>query len=330
LRSCDDGDECTTDACDEGGRQCSHEPVPGCGCEPDCTGRSCGPDPLCGESCGDCAADETCLTGDCVVGIWLHIDAAEQSFTMGSPEGEPGRYSDEVQHLVTFTRDFVILSTEVTQEMYLQVMGYNPSHYQACGGDCPVEMVHWHEAAAFCNALSEAVGVAPCYACTGTSPDFSCGLDPVWTSPYVCPGFRLPTEAEWEYAARAGTDGSTYNGTFDADHRTCEQPNDVLDSIAWFCGNSSDLTHRVMTRDPNPWGLYDVLGNVWEWVHDWQADYQGDETDPWGPPDGAYRICRGGSYDFDARRARSASRSYDVDTEIRVDRLGLRPVRSID
>jgi formylglycine-generating enzyme required for sulfatase activity len=360
-RDCSDGDDCTEDTCDEDNDECDHvlQPLPGaegwsagaatCGngvdddcdlqtdlddsdcCQAECTGRECGPDPVCSYfDCGPCLADETCWSGTCMKGEWVTVNSGGQSFTMGSPSGENGRDGDEGQHQVTFTRDYLIWSVEVTQEWFEAVMGYNPSSFSSCGDDCPVEMVSWHESAAFCNELSEAEGLAKCYECTGTAPNFSCDLDPVHSSPYECPGYRLPTEAEWEYAARSGTTTATYNGDLDADHTECEPGNTVLEPIAWFCVNSGDRTHEAATRDPSDWGLYDMPGNVWEWCQDWYGGYQGDETDPWGPPTAgarADRRVRGGSWNYGADDCRAANRTSRGPGD-RANYMGFRPVRS--
>jgi len=359
-RDCEDGDICTLDDCDEQLKECTHEyqEIPGaegpegspsCGngvdddcdgqtdsadsdcCTQDCAGLECGPDHACGEPCGECENDETCWSGACMKGQWVTINSAGQSFTMGAPINEPEYRTDEVQHQVTFTRNFRLWSTQVTQGWYLAVMGYNPSTFASCGDDCPVEMVSWREAAAFCNALSEAENLATCYACTGSAPDFaSCDLKAEFSSPYDCPGYRLPTEAEWEYAARAGTTESTYNGTLGPGQLECENPNAVADPIMWFCGNSGYETHEVMTKDPNDWGLYDMLGNVWDWCHDWYGEYSGDETDPQGASGEVWnRVRRGGHNGGPAHYCRAARRSSNRPWE-RFDFVGLRPARSVE
>ena len=129
-----------------------------------------------------------------------------------------------------------------------------------------------------------------------------------------CPGFRLPTEAEWEYACRAGTTGARYGD---------------LGDVAWYDGNSGSSTHPVRGKQPNAWGLYDTLGNVWEWCWDWwDSDYpQGVVTDPVGPGSGSYRVLRGGSWNTDAQYARAACRSDW--TPGNRDVLGFRLARSL-
>jgi formylglycine-generating enzyme required for sulfatase activity len=256
---------------------------------------------------------------------WVTVRAG--TFEMGSPETEPGRQDDEVEHSVTLTRDFVISPTEVTQAQFLEWMRYNPSSRSGCDS-CPVETVSWHEAAAYCNALSAAAGLATCYSCSGTGTSVSCELSSSYSTPYACPGYRLPTEAEWEYAARAGTTTATNLGNLDAGHLGCQQPNAALDSIAWYCGNSGGATHAVGGKEANAWGLYDMLGNVWEWCGDWHGDYPaGSATDPWGPSGGSDRVDRGGSWYVGARFARAACRDRGGPGG-RGGGLGLRPVRS--
>jgi len=187
-------------------------------------------------------------------------------FTMGSPVGEDGRGEDETPHQVTLTKAFWLGRTEVTQGQWQAVMGSSPSHFK--GKDLPVEAVSWNDASDFCKKLN-AKGLLP----TGWR----------WT---------LPTEAQWEYACRAGTTGG-YAGT--------------LDAMAWYYSNSGSKTHPVGTKQANAWGLADMHGNVWEWCADWSGDYPKDAvTDPAGPNNGSSRVARGGSWDNDGSYCRSA------------------------
>jgi formylglycine-generating enzyme required for sulfatase activity len=275
-----------------------------------------------------------CSGGDDVTdpggGTWVTVEPG--TFLMGAPEDEPGRapMDEEVQHEVTLTHRYRVLSTEVTQAQFEAAMGYNPSVVTPCGTACPVQDVSWYQAAAYCNALSELVGLAPCYTCTGSGTTVTCEPSPEHATPYACPGYRLPTEAEWEYAARAGTTTATYNGTVDLAHTECEQPNPVLDSIAWFCGNSSsDEKHAVGAKAPNAWGLADMLGNVNEWTGDWYGDYAaGAVTDPWGSATGTTRVYRGGSIMDGAVNVRAARRE-GMEPTFYDNIIGFRPVRTL-
>jgi formylglycine-generating enzyme required for sulfatase activity len=201
------------------------------------------------------------------------------TFTMGSPASEEGRDASEVEHPVTLTRAFWLGRTEVTQGQWEAVMGTEPSRFSACGSDCPVENVSWDDAVAYLNALSDLEGLERCYA-----PAFK-GMD--------CRGYRLPTEAEWEYAARAGTATARYGD---------------LSLVAWFRDTSGDSTRPVGLKAANAWGLYDMLGNVWEWTGDHDGAYDGRATDPVGPRSGADRMFRGGSWHCEARSLRAAIR----------------------
>ena len=261
-------------------------------------------------------------------GEWVRIKAG--SFTMGSPSNEPGRDDDERQHRVTITRDFWLQATEVTQGQWQEVMRNNPSRFKNCGNNCPVEAVNWYEAVAYVNALSKREGLQECYrtgGCSGTlgggctewtkgrycRGDYQCsdvqfvGLD--------CAGYRLPTEAEWEYAARSGTTDSRYGD---------------LNAVAWHRDNSGSTTHRVGQKRASVWGLYDMLGNVLEWCHDWYGDDypSGSVTDPTGSASGSLRVIRGGSWYTYARNTRAAFR-YGLTPGTRLTRLGFRPSRSL-
>ncbi len=219
------------------------------------------------------------------------------SFIMGSPEDEPGRSRNEIQHQVTLTQGFYIQTTEVTQGQWQAVMGSNPADFSACGDDCPVEFVSWNDVQAFIDALNS-MG-------EGT--------------------YRLPTEAEWEYVARAGSTTAFANGQI-TETGTGYDP--VLDSMGWYAYNSNGSTHPVAQKQANAWGLYDMHGNVYEWCQDRYGSYPSESvTDPEGPSSITIRVYRGGSWLRTARRCRSAFRSNDRPGFANRD-LGFRLVRA--
>jgi len=201
------------------------------------------------------------------------------TFMMGSPTNESGRDNDEKQHRVNLTKGFYIQTTEVTQGQWKAVMGKNPSKFKNCGVDCPAETVSWNDVQQFINKLNQREG-------SGT--------------------YRLPTEAEWEYSARAGSDTAFANGGIS--ELKCGYDSN-LDVMGWYCGNANKKTHPVAQKQPNAWGLYDMHGNVYEWCQDWFGNYpSGSVTDPTGPSGGSGRVRRGGCWFDRARDCRSASR----------------------
>jgi formylglycine-generating enzyme required for sulfatase activity len=228
------------------------------------------------------------------------------SFMMGSPTGESGRSSDETQHTVTLTTDFWMAESEVTQRQYWNLMGSNPSYFKL--DQLPVENVSWFDAVAYCNALSAKEKLTPCYQISGTTVAWADGLK--------CTGYRLPTEAEWEYAARSPAT-TVYAGS------------NTVDEVAWYVTNSGGTMHAVKTKTANGRGLYDQSGNVREWVWDsYQGNYEAlPSTDPIGPSTSASRVFRGGGWGGTASSARIAYRNRYVPA-FREFNLGFRVVRS--
>lgn len=162
-------------------------------------------------------------------------------------------------------------------------MGTEPSYFK--GDRLPISYVNWYEAVEFCNKLSTKSGFSKCYTINGK--DVICD----WNSN----GWRLPTEAEWEYACKAGTTSDLYNGNIL--NTSCNQLDTILDKIGWYCGNSNNTVYPVGRKAPNKFGLYDMSGNVSEWCWDWYGAYsKANLTDPKGDGSNPWRIIRGGSY----------------------------------
>ena len=215
------------------------------------------------------------------------------SFTMGSPEKEKGRFNNEKQVGVTITRAFELGKTVVTQKQWTEVMGTDPWNWEnlkQTGDNYPAVYVSWLDASLFCEHL--------------TSYEREAGRLPANQT------YRLPTEAEWEYACRAGT--TTAYSFGDAESS--------LGDYAWYCENSGvdsaglsngdSKLHEVATKKPNPRGLFDMHGNVWEWCEDWYKDFLSGGNDPQGPSAGSDRVFRGGNWLSDASFCRSADRTY--------------------
>jgi len=219
--------------------------------------------------------------------------------------------SDETPvHSVTLTHDFYIGETEVTQGEYQAVMGSNPSCFEGCGSTCPVDCVNWHDAAEYANTLSRVDGLTECFTCSN-------GICSTPRNPYTCDGYRLPTEAEWEYAARAGTD-YVFSGS------------NTVGDVSWYKSNSDSDTHSVARKDHNDWGLYDMSGNVYEWVWDWyDSSYYSSSPsfDPGGDARGSTRVWRGGSWHRDASESRVSFRQGG-DPWLRGNEIGFRLART--
>ena len=223
--------------------------------------------------------------------VLVPIPAGE--FLMGSPATEPGRQDNELQHQVTLTKPFLVGVHEVTQGQWQAVMRTTPwkgKSFTKEGDDYPATHVTWEEAVEFCRQLSEKEGLE----------------------------YRLPTESEWEYACRAGTT-TAYSFGDDVSE---------LRKYAWYKENTwnvgQEYAHTVGQKLPNPWGLYDVHGNVGEWCSDWYGDYpSGSVADPNGPSSGSARVDRGASWNYDAGYCRSAFR-HGFNPSFRVNHFGFR------
>ena len=235
------------------------------------------------------------------------------TFWQGSNEAP---YSSNEQAHKTTLQSYYISSTEITQAQWLDVMGKNPSKFS--GKDRPVEYVSWYDAVKFCNALSLKEGLTPVYTITGSNVE--------WNK--TANGYRLPTEAEWEYAARGGQSGAI------GDEPLVRAPyagSDDANTVAWYEKNSNKSTKPVGQKVPNQVGLYDMSGNVWEWCWDWYGTYPREAVDN---PDGASRqsgqkVLRGGSWFTPEKLLRVTYRYWNVPT-FKVNSVGFRVARNAD
>ena len=228
------------------------------------------------------------------------------TFTMGSPANEPDRNDNEGPQRQVTVSSFYMGKCEVTQKEYQDVMGTNPSRFK--GNNLPVELVSWFDAIDYCNKRSQKEGLTPAYTKNGTTVTWNRNAK----------GYRLPTEAEWEYACRAGTTTAYNTGA------------SISDSTGWYNANSGNATRPVGQKPENRWGLYDMHGNVWEWCWDWYGAYPSEaQTDPTGASSGSNRVLRSGSWSNSAEGIRSALRYYYYPSR-RYGSFGFRLVRPVN
>ena len=267
------------------------------------------------------------------------VYVAGGSFDMGKNLGTGGGSDETPVHTVTLT-GFSIGKYPVTQAEYQKVMEMNPSGFNGSAGrepingevqeNRPVEQVSWYDAIVFCNKLSIMEGLSPAYKINDSTDPDNWGTVPrssnsTWDAVVIVSGsngYRLPTEAQWEYAAKGGNPnapgwvGYTYPGS------------DTIDNVAWYSSNSGSVTHEVGKKAPNGLGLYDMSGNVYEWCWDWMGSYSGEtQNDPVGPGSGSGRVMRGGGHRDGTYSTRSAYHAYSQSPAFGDDGIGLRVVR---
>ena len=280
---------------------------------------------------GNKGDENTSITVINVIMVWVPGGSFELGRNLGTEGGANVNPVSNVR-----LSGFYMGIYPVTQAQYQAVMGRNPSWFTTARGrppaegesdqDRPIESVSWYDAVVFCNRLSMAEDLSPAYIIAGsTDPsDWPRVRGPIWDAIEVVPGsngYRLPTEAQWEHAAKGGN-GSPGNFIYPGSNNP--------DEVAWHSGNSGGRTRQVGSRVPNNLGIYDMGGNVSEWCWDWLGDYM-DGTDPSGPVSGTQRVLRGGSYHFSASSARSNWRyryapfnTYDY-ISFRLVRPGIEP-----
>jgi len=252
------------------------------------------------------------------------------TFLMGSLADEMCRYLNEgPQHMVTITHACYFQQHEVSQSQWIRIFGTNPSYFR--GANLPVERVTWFDACIYCNRLSVEEGLTPCYYFDSMFTMIFDGTPKVETGTVFwkqnANGYRLPTEAEWEYACRAGTQTPYNQGT---ENLSCLEIDPVLEPLAWYKENADWRTHEIGVKQANNWNLYDMHGNVWEWCWDIPGNYPvAPQTDPTGLETGYYRMIRGASFAHVPRDCRSAHRPDGTGPGADFNGLGFRVMRII-
>jgi len=225
------------------------------------------------------------------------------------------------QRLVTISKPFLIGITEITQQQWQKLMGYNPSWF--IGDSLPIESVSWFEAVRFCNSLSIRENKEQCYTFVNDDSVFC---------DFSKNGYRLPTEMEWEYAARGGANTDTPTGNLSGTTDGCLPLDIAIDQSGWYCGNVFYGSMPVAKKTPNTFGLYDVIGNVQEWCWDWYDPYyyiNSPTKDARGPQIGVLRSCRGGSWYNQIFQNRLAARQFYRPSN-RTNNIGFRVARNAD
>jgi formylglycine-generating enzyme required for sulfatase activity len=246
----------------------------------------------------------------------IMVDIPSGTFEMGSSDSVLyGRENERPQHIVNIS-SLVASETEITERQFFDIMTDGIEAFSGCE-DCAVAFVSFREAVLFCNALSIIDGYEPAYGLNESEILFFIDTN----------GYRLPTEAEWEYLCRAGSGNDFTNGDISV---CCDQLDENLDLVAWYGYNANEAVNIVATKEANTFGLYDTHGNVREWCWDWMGDYSEEEqSDPTGPETGTDKIVRGGSWNSGANACQSAYRT-SMNAQLNDFETGFRIVRSIN